>query len=80
MKKHLIVILLAIAPYLGKAQVDFGTFLEASAEDANTLLENYLRPAFLGFGYGINSGWYNTAKPHKLLGFDFIGVSQGLDV
>lgn len=52
-----------------KAQ-DFGTFLEAGAEDANKLLESYMEPTFLGFGYGINSGWYNTAKPHKLLGFD----------
>ncbi|WP_425390613.1 DUF6588 family protein [Ekhidna sp.] len=52
-----------------KAQ-DIGTFLEAGAGDAERLMESYLEPAFLGFGYGINSGWYNTAKPHKLLGFD----------
>ncbi|WP_420316231.1 DUF6588 family protein [Ekhidna sp.] len=53
-----------------KAQLDLGTFLEAGAGDAENLMESYLEPAFLGFGYGINSGWYNTAKPHKLLGFD----------
>lgn len=52
------------------AQIDFGTFLEAGTQDANTILGKYLEPAFLGFGYGLNSGWYNTAKPHKLLGFD----------
>ncbi|MEM6642001.1 MAG: DUF6588 family protein, partial [Bacteroidota bacterium] len=52
------------------AQIDFSSFLEGGVDDANTLLENYLEPAFVGFGYGINSGWYNTAKPHKLLGFD----------
>ncbi|MFT5955606.1 MAG: hypothetical protein ACI8QD_002462, partial [Cyclobacteriaceae bacterium] len=29
-----------------------------------------------GLGYGLNSGWYNTGKPHKLLGFDITtGVS-----
>jgi hypothetical protein len=57
--------------FLSKAQsIDFGTFLEAGASDAESLMESYLEPAFLGFGYGINSGWYNTAKPHKLLGFD----------
>ncbi|MEP5612595.1 MAG: DUF6588 family protein [Cyclobacteriaceae bacterium] len=70
MKKQLIILLIAIAPFAGKAQIDFGSFLEAGASDAEKLLEGYLRPAFLGFGYGINSGWYNTAKPHKLLGFD----------
>lgn len=53
-----------------KAQVDFGTFLEAGVQDANTIMEKYLEPAFIGFGYGINSGWYNTAKPHKLFGID----------
>lgn len=52
------------------SQVDFDTFLEAGIEDANTLLESYMEPAFVGFGIGMNSGWYNTAKPHKFLGFD----------
>lgn len=52
------------------AQIDFDTFLEAGVADANTLLESYMEPAFVGFGIGMNSGWYNTAKPHKFLGFD----------
>lgn len=53
-----------------KAQVDLDAFLEAGVADANKLLEGYLQPAFEGFGYGLASGWYNTAKPHNLLGFD----------
>lgn len=53
-----------------RAQVDFDSFLEAGIADANKLLEGYLQPAFLGFGYGMANGWYNTAKPHKVLGFD----------
>ncbi len=62
---------LALAPNLTKAQgLDFDSFLEGGVEDANLLLESYLQPAFEGFGYGMNSGWYNTAKPHKFLGFD----------
>lgn len=66
----IVVIALFFASSTAKAQIDFGTFLEAGAADANTILGKYLEPAFLGFGYGLNSGWYNTAKPHKLLGFD----------
>ncbi|OEK05425.1 DUF6588 family protein [Roseivirga misakiensis] len=63
--------LLTAAPKLTKAQgLDFDTFLEAGLADANLLLESYLQPAFEGFGFGMNSGWYNTAKPHKFLGFD----------
>lgn len=69
-KKIFLIAIFSGTTFFSHAQVDFGTFLEAGAEDANTLLEKYLEPAFLGFGYGINSGWYNTAKPHKLFGID----------
>src|SRR5690606_4708140 len=27
-------------------------------------------PIMKGLGYGLNNGWYNTAKAHKSLGFD----------
>lgn len=59
-----------LGSFTAKAQIDFGTYLEAGAEDANRILQSYMEPAFLGIGYGLNSGWYNTAKPHKLFGFD----------
>ena len=70
MKKHIIILLISSMAFSSKAQIDFSSFLEAGTVDAERLMEGYLEPAFLGFGYGINSGWYNTAKPHKLLGFD----------
>jgi len=69
MKKIYIVLFLAMSSTFAKAQ-DFQIFLEAGAADANRLLENYFSPAFKGFGYAINGGWLNTAKPHKPLGFD----------
>ena len=34
------------------------------------LIEAYFTPMTEGFGAGLNSGWYNTAKPHSLGGFD----------
>ncbi len=49
---------------------NFDEFLRAGTGDANTLISNYMKPAMTGFGYGINGGWYNTAKTHKKLGFD----------
>lgn len=75
MKKIILILFagcfLAATPNMAKAQgLDLDTFLEAGLADANTLLESYLQPAFEGFGFGMNSGWYNTAKPHKFLGFD----------
>ena len=34
------------------------------------LIEAYFTPIAESFGAGLNSGWYNTAKPHSLGGFD----------
>lgn len=62
------------------AQVgDVGRILQASADDANTLVQAYLKPFGSGFGASLNSGWTNTAQPHKTLGFD-LTVSSGLAV
>ncbi|MBU4444041.1 MAG: hypothetical protein L6422_05110 [Candidatus Marinimicrobia bacterium] len=33
--------------------------------------EMYVNPLVTAFGSGMNSGWFHSAKPHKLLGFDF---------
>ena len=63
-------LLLAGITQKSHAQIDIDSFLEAGVDDANRLLELYMQPAFEGFGFGMNSGWYNTAKPHKFLGFD----------
>lgn len=70
MKKILLILCFASISFSGFSQIDLGTFLEGGVSDANTLLKGYMEPAFVGFGYGLNSGWYNTAKPHKLFGFD----------
>ncbi|MEX1011073.1 MAG: DUF6588 family protein [Balneolaceae bacterium] len=50
---------------------DAGEILRGGAADANLLLENYLKPFGSGFGADLNSGWVNTARPYRTLGFDF---------
>ncbi|MFD0993260.1 DUF6588 family protein [Tenacibaculum geojense] len=45
--------------------------LFASKEDANRLTNAYMNPAMKGLIYGMNNGWYHTAKVHKKFGFDF---------
>lgn len=50
---------------------------EEAISDANKLIQGYIDPFTSGFGAGLNSGWYNTAKTHKSLGFD-IGFTAGL--
>lgn len=62
------------------AQVDdVGRILQASTEDANLLVSEYLKPFGSGFGASINTGWTNTARPHKKFGFD-ITITAGLAV
>jgi hypothetical protein len=48
----------------------FEEFLFGGVEDANILLGQYMLPGMKGLGYGVNSGWYTTAKPHETFGFD----------
>ena len=49
---------------------DLENLIKGSKEDANYLMQGYVSPVLNGIGYGLNQGWYNTAKPHKTLGID----------
>ncbi len=53
------------------AQIDImGRLLTGGIDDAEKISEAYLNPFIDGFGANLNAGWYNTAKPHSLFGFD----------
>ncbi|TAE79107.1 MAG: hypothetical protein EAY81_11685 [Bacteroidetes bacterium] len=59
-------------------QDNASTLLKASKEDANLLLNAYASPILKSIGAGLNSGWYQTAKPLGAGGFNLnfnIGVS-----
>lgn len=45
-------------------------FLRSAPADGAKYLQSYLAPWANAFGSGLSGGWYNTAKPHKLGGFD----------
>lgn len=47
-----------------------GQIMSTGQEDAEKILTAYLGPYANGVGAGLSTGWYNTAKPHKLGGFD----------
>lgn len=51
-------------------QIDNVDFLRSGATDGLKIIEAYISPWANAFGAGLNGGWYNTAKPHKLGGFD----------
>jgi hypothetical protein len=60
------------------SQVDNFDFLIAGPEDGLAILQAYITPYANAFGAGVNGSWYNTAKPHKLGGFDItLGLNFG---
>ena len=62
MKKLLFILLAAI--------IGFTSYGQTKIEDGKSLIEAYISPLGNSFGAALNNGWYNTAKPHKLGGFD----------
>ncbi|MFD1614793.1 DUF6588 family protein [Gelatiniphilus marinus] len=75
MKKLMLLTLFCITTQISKAQ-ELESILLAARSDANKLTAAYVKPAMTGLIYGMNSGWYHTAKVHKKLGFD---ISIGLN-
>lgn len=67
--KNFVLLMLVTSVSYGQSG-NISDFLLAGPEDAETLMRSYLSPALKGWGMGYNNGWYNTAKPHKSLGFD----------
>jgi len=54
-------------------------FLRSIPADGVKYLQEYIAPWANAFGAGLSGGWYNTAKPHKLGGFDVtINTSVGI--
>lgn len=71
MKKLILVLICVFAlSNNAKAQDGIENILFADLADANKLTEAFLSPAARGFTYGMNNGWYHTAKVHSLFGFD----------
>jgi hypothetical protein len=52
------------------AQDDLNKLLSESVQDGEKLIGAYVSPLMKGLSSGLNQGWYNTAKPHKIAGFD----------
>ncbi|MND42544.1 hypothetical protein D3C80_333220 [compost metagenome] len=62
--------LLFLSTFTAVAQSDIAEIVKAGPQNATALANAYIEPAYKGFGMGLNSGWFNTAKPHSLGGFD----------
>ncbi len=69
MKKLTLLCVLLLVAHVSPSQ-ELESILLAAREDANKLAKGYMNPVMSGLIYGMNSGWYHTAKAHKKLGFD----------
>jgi hypothetical protein len=69
-KNRLLVVLIMAMPFAVAAQGDIGELFNGNVADAKYLSEGYISPLMKSIGYGLNQGWVNTAKPHKIAGFD----------
>ena len=65
MKKAILTILIFSISITSKSQVQVDDINHAQA-----FLQEYLSPLGNGLGAITNNGWYNSAKPHRFLGFD----------
>jgi len=70
MKKLIIAAFIGVFAINGYSQTDIGKFLDAGVHDANVLAKPFMKPYGEMLGTSLNSGWYTSAKPHKMLGFD----------
>jgi len=69
MKKYLFTLLAGLIGFSSYSQT-VQSILGHDVKQGEKLLEAYFTPMAESFGAGLNNGWYNTAKPHSLGGFD----------
>lgn len=69
MKKLLILLVISLC-FINTRSQDLEDLLLSGSGDAAKLSESYLQPSIKGLMYSMNEGWTQTAKSHKLFGFD----------
>jgi hypothetical protein len=75
----ILMILALMVSSVSFSQFDNVDFLRSAPSDAVNFTEAYIAPWVKAFGAGLNGSWYNTAKPHKLGGFDItFGANVGV--
>ena len=52
------------------AQDNIGDLLTEEIGETRILISEYISPFMKSTSLGLNQGWYNTAKAHKVVGFD----------
>lgn len=61
-------------------QNDIDQLLNESIEDGRKLITAYVDPFMKSVSLGLNQGWYNTAKPHKIVGIDLTITANAMTI
>jgi hypothetical protein len=62
------------------AQEDVDQLLNESLEDGGKLISAYVSPFMKSVSLGLNQGWYNTAKAHKIAGVDITVTANAMTI
>ena len=62
------------------AQDDLDQLLNESIDDGRKLISAYVSPFMNSVSLGLNQGWYNTAKPHKIAGIDLTVTANAMTI
>lgn len=78
-----IVLVLFLALVLARpafAQDDIDELLSESIDDGRELIGAYISPFMKSVSLGLNQGWYNTAKAHKIGGIDITITANAMTI
>ncbi len=62
------------------AQEEIDQLLSESLDDGEKLIGAYVSPFMKSVSLGLNQGWYNTAKPHKIVGIDITVTANAMTI
>ncbi len=62
------------------AQEDIDQLLNESIDDGRKLISAYTTPFMNSLSLGLNQGWYNTAKAHKIAGVDLTITANAMTI
>lgn len=62
------------------AQDDLDQLMNESIDDGRKLISAYVSPVMNSVSLGLNQGWYNTAKAHKIGGIDLTITANAMSI
>lgn len=75
--KKITTALFLCAGLMSNAQENINDLLAAGVNDAQRFTQDYLSPAGDGLMYGMNNGWFNSARVKPFLGFEISLIVNG---